>query len=80
MVSLDELQGTPLPRPDRAGAAAVGARSSSAASATVPASLARARGRLLPAAEFRAVPSAGHVGNLENPDAFTAALRDFLDR
>lgn len=33
-----------------------------------------------PAAEYVVVPDAGHVSNLDNPDAFTDELRSFLDR
>jgi pimeloyl-ACP methyl ester carboxylesterase len=33
---------------------------------------------LLPAASFALVPGAGHVANLDCPEAFTAALRAFL--
>jgi pimeloyl-ACP methyl ester carboxylesterase len=35
---------------------------------------------LLPNAELCVIPEAGHVVNLEQPAAFTHALRDFLDR
>jgi 3-oxoadipate enol-lactonase len=34
----------------------------------------------LPSAEFRAIPGAGHVANVDAPEAFTEALREFLDR
>lgn len=33
-----------------------------------------------PRAEYAVVPDAGHVSNLDNPEAFTAELRSFLDR
>jgi pimeloyl-ACP methyl ester carboxylesterase len=33
-----------------------------------------------PLAEYVVVPAAGHASNLDNPAAFTAALRAFLDR
>jgi 3-oxoadipate enol-lactonase len=33
----------------------------------------------LPNAELEVVPGAGHVANLDAPDAFTEALRRFLD-
>ncbi|MDQ4119697.1 MAG: alpha/beta hydrolase [Actinomycetota bacterium] len=33
-----------------------------------------------PAAEYAVVPDAGHVSNLDNPEAFTAELRSFLER
>lgn len=33
-----------------------------------------------PRAEYAVVPDAGHVSNLDNPEAFTSALRSFLDR
>jgi 3-oxoadipate enol-lactonase len=32
----------------------------------------------LPDARFEVVPAAGHVANLDNPEAFNALLRDFL--
>ncbi len=35
--------------------------------------------RALPDARFEVVPGAGHVANLDNPEAFTALLGDFLD-
>ena len=41
--------------------------------------LSRALAEALPAGSFREVPNAGHVANLDAPDAFTAALREFLD-
>ncbi len=31
-------------------------------------------------AEYAVIPDAGHVSNLDNPDAFTAVLESFLDR
>jgi len=34
----------------------------------------------IPGAEHVIIPDAGHISNLENPDAFNRALRDFLDR
>jgi 3-oxoadipate enol-lactonase len=33
-----------------------------------------------PLAEYAVIPSAGHASNLDNPDAFTAALLPFLNR
>lgn len=33
-----------------------------------------------PRAEYAVLPDAGHVSNLDNPEAFTAELRSFLDR
>jgi 3-oxoadipate enol-lactonase len=35
---------------------------------------------LLPRAELRLVADAGHVVNLEQPEAFSALLREFLSR
>lgn len=40
--------------------------------------LSRELAALLPDATFALVPGAGHVANLDRPDAFTAALRAFL--
>jgi pimeloyl-ACP methyl ester carboxylesterase len=34
----------------------------------------------IPGAEKVIVPGAGHVSNMDNPDAFNAAVRSFLDR
>lgn len=42
--------------------------------------LSRALAGLLPHAELRAVPAAGHVANLDNEDAFTRLVHNFLDR
>ena len=33
-----------------------------------------------PLAEYAVIPQAGHASNLDNPEAFTEALLDFLDR
>jgi pimeloyl-ACP methyl ester carboxylesterase len=33
-----------------------------------------------PLAEYAVIPGAGHASNLDNPEAFTAVLRAFLDR
>jgi pimeloyl-ACP methyl ester carboxylesterase len=33
-----------------------------------------------PLAEYAVIPGAGHASNLDNPEEFTAVLRDFLDR
>ena len=33
-----------------------------------------------PLAEYAVIPAAGHASNLDNPEAFTAALLAFLDR
>jgi 3-oxoadipate enol-lactonase len=41
--------------------------------------LSRRLAEALPDARFETIPDAGHVANLDNPDAFTALLRDFLD-
>lgn len=38
----------------------------------------RALAASLPAARFHEIPAAGHLSNLENPDAFNAALVEFL--
>jgi 3-oxoadipate enol-lactonase len=43
-----------------------------------PPDVARAMAERLPDARLEIVPGAGHVSNLENPDAFNATLRDFL--
>jgi pimeloyl-ACP methyl ester carboxylesterase len=40
---------------------------------------ARALAELAPDALFELVPNAGHIANVDNPTAFTAALRRFLD-
>jgi pimeloyl-ACP methyl ester carboxylesterase len=40
--------------------------------------LSRGLAQALPNAELRIVPHAGHVANLDNPDAFNAALAEFL--
>jgi 3-oxoadipate enol-lactonase len=41
--------------------------------------LSRKLAEALPNATFATVPNAGHVANLDNPEAFNALLRDFLD-
>jgi 3-oxoadipate enol-lactonase len=41
---------------------------------------ARALAAALPDATLEIIPAAGHLANLENPDAFKAAMRAFLDR
>jgi pimeloyl-ACP methyl ester carboxylesterase len=33
---------------------------------------------VLPDARFEVVPNAGHVANLDNPEAFNRLLREFL--
>lgn len=33
---------------------------------------------MVPNSQFRAIPNAGHLCNLENPEAFLAVLKDFL--
>lgn len=40
----------------------------------------RAWARRDPTAEYVVLPDAGHVSNVDNPEAFTAELRSFLDR
>jgi 3-oxoadipate enol-lactonase len=40
--------------------------------------LSRRLAELLPDARFEVVPGAGHVANLDNPEAFNRLLRDFL--
>lgn len=35
-------------------------------------------GEKIPGAQYRCLPGAGHLANLERPDAFNAALREFL--
>ena len=47
--------------------------------AITPPETARAMAARLPRAEVRVVPRAGHLSNLENPEAFDAALRDYLE-
>lgn len=42
-------------------------------------SLARALAQALPNARLETVPAAGHVANVDAPEAFTAAVRGFLD-
>ncbi|HQU44860.1 MAG: hypothetical protein B7Z73_12695 [Planctomycetia bacterium 21-64-5] len=44
-----------------------------------PADEMRRMAAAIPGAEFRIIPEAGHVTPLENPLAFNALLRDFLD-
>ncbi len=46
--------------------------------ALTPPDEARAMADAIPDAVFRAIPGAGHVSNLENPDAFNEALGRFL--
>jgi 3-oxoadipate enol-lactonase len=41
---------------------------------------ARATAAALPRGELVVIPEVGHLTNLEDPPAFTAALREFLDR
>jgi 3-oxoadipate enol-lactonase len=41
--------------------------------------LSRELAALLPHGEFAVVPNAGHVANLDDPDAFSRLLRSFLD-
>ena len=41
--------------------------------------LSRRLAAALPDARFEVVPEAGHVANLDNPEAFNRLLRDFLD-
>lgn len=43
-----------------------------------PPSTSRALADALPNATFAEVPDAGHVSNVENPDAFNALVQDFL--
>ncbi|HZJ55929.1 MAG TPA: alpha/beta fold hydrolase [Myxococcaceae bacterium] len=45
-----------------------------------PPAKARAMVELVPGAELVEIPSAGHLANLEQPEAFNAALGRFLDR
>ncbi len=42
--------------------------------------LSRALADLVPDAELRTIPGAGHVANLDNEGAFTQLVQDFLDR
>ena len=41
---------------------------------------ARDEAAVLPRGELAVIPGAGHLPNLEDPPAFTQALRGFLDR
>ena len=45
-----------------------------------PPAKARAMADLVPGAELVEIPAAGHLANLEQPEAFNAALGRFLDR
>jgi 3-oxoadipate enol-lactonase len=45
-----------------------------------PLSLSQEICRGIPGAELVQIPGAGHLANVENPEAFTGALLDFLDR
>jgi len=45
-----------------------------------PPEKARAMANLVPAAELVELPGAGHLSNLEQPEAFNAAMGRFLDR
>jgi pimeloyl-ACP methyl ester carboxylesterase len=45
-----------------------------------PVAISRELHRMVPQSELTIISSAGHVSNLEQPDAFTAALAAFLDR
>ncbi|MEQ1727461.1 MAG: alpha/beta fold hydrolase, partial [Vicinamibacterales bacterium] len=45
-----------------------------------PPALSTAMAALVPSAELVVVPQAGHLSNLEQPDAFNAALLRFLER
>jgi pimeloyl-ACP methyl ester carboxylesterase len=40
--------------------------------------LSRALADALPSGEFQTIPDAGHVANLDNPEAFNAAVAGFL--
>ena len=46
--------------------------------AMAPPDVARALAVRVPGARFAVVPDAGHLSNIERPDAFTALVRDFL--
>ncbi len=35
---------------------------------------------LIPGSVLRVIPDAGHISNLDNPEAFNAALREFIER
>ena len=48
--------------------------------ALTPPAKARAMAELVPGAELVEIPRAGHLANLEAPEAFNAALGRFLDR
>src|SRR4051794_37501728 len=46
----------------------------------LPLSVARDFARAIPHAELVVIPGAGHMSNLERPDEFNAAVRDFCRR
>lgn len=46
----------------------------------IPPAESEAIARAIPGARLAVVPRAAHLSNLENPDAFNAAVRDFLPR
>lgn len=48
--------------------------------AAVVSALGHELAELLPNAEFAVVPDAGHVANLDDAEASTSLVRDFLDR
>ncbi|HKB01168.1 MAG TPA: alpha/beta fold hydrolase [Gemmataceae bacterium] len=48
--------------------------------AVTPPEKAMAMAAAIPNSQLVTVPDAGHLSNLENPDLFTAAVREFLDR
>ena len=46
--------------------------------AITPPAMAQTLAAKIPKAKLVTVPGAGHLSNLENPDAFAAAVREFL--
>lgn len=48
--------------------------------AVTPPDAAQVLAAAIPNARLVVIPRAGHLSNLEDPDAFTAAVREFLDR
>lgn len=46
--------------------------------AITPPSMAQSLAAKIPGSTLATIPGAGHLSNLENPDAFTAVVRDFM--
>ncbi|MNL89717.1 3-oxoadipate enol-lactonase 2 [compost metagenome] len=45
---------------------------------TTPPAEAEAMAKAIPGARLVVIPGAGHLANLEQPDAFNAAVREFM--